>query len=49
MLAMSKHFTKAPRNQVYVSRFSGSTTAGVLEIDESEGDNVNGHVNGGAQ
>jgi hypothetical protein len=35
-----------PRNPVYVSRFSGSTTAGVLEIDESEGDNVN--VNGGA-
>ena len=35
---------ETPRNQLYVSRFSGSTTAGVLEIDES--DNV--QVNGGA-
>ena len=33
-----------PRDLAYISRFSGSTTAGVLEIDEAE----NVQVNGGA-
>lgn len=35
---------ETPRNGVYVSRFSASTTGGVLEIDEGESN----HVNGGA-
>jgi hypothetical protein len=33
-----------PRDPAYISRFSASTTAGVLEIDEAENVHVNGYA-----